>query len=107
CEDFQRPNRRAVGGRGTNDRTHLSNNSGVWNEAGAALDFSIAPAYYQTASFRVALAVTALALLWAFYQLRVHRMESQVTIRLEAMIREHSPRMVTVFLEALRLATHI
>ena len=26
-----------------------SNNDGVWNEAGASLDFSIAPAYYQTA----------------------------------------------------------
>jgi DNA-binding NarL/FixJ family response regulator len=25
-----------------------SNNSGVWNEAGASLGFSIAPAYYQT-----------------------------------------------------------
>src|SRR5262249_9910386 len=29
-------------------RVIASNNSGVWNEAGASLDFSIAPAYYQT-----------------------------------------------------------
>ena len=29
------------------------NNSGVWNEAGALLDFAIAPTYYQTAWFRL------------------------------------------------------
>ena len=33
-------------------RVRGSNNSGVWNEAGAALDFSIAPAYYQTRWFQ-------------------------------------------------------
>src|SRR6478672_5532091 len=27
------------------------NNDGVWNETGAALDFSIAPAWYQTTLF--------------------------------------------------------
>ena len=35
-------------------RVTASNNSGVWNEAGAVLDFSIAPAYYQTTWFRAA-----------------------------------------------------
>ena len=37
-----------------NYRFHViaSNNSGVWNEAGAELDFNIAPAYYQTTWFR-------------------------------------------------------
>ena len=33
-------------------RVMASNNSGVWNEAGASFDFSIAPAYYQTAWFQ-------------------------------------------------------
>jgi hypothetical protein len=33
-------------------RAIASNNSGVWNETGAVLDFAIAPAYYQTAWFR-------------------------------------------------------
>ena len=33
-------------------RVMASNNSGVWNEQGASLDFSIAPAYYQTNWFR-------------------------------------------------------
>ena len=34
-------------------RVMACNNSGVWNEDGASLDFSIAPAYYQTNWFRV------------------------------------------------------
>ena len=33
-------------------RVIACNNSGVWNETGASLNFSIAPAYYQTAWFR-------------------------------------------------------
>jgi hypothetical protein len=32
-------------------RVTASNNSGVWNDTGATLDFSIAPAYYQTRWF--------------------------------------------------------
>ena len=35
-------------------RVVACNNSGVWNQAGDTLDFSIAPAYYQTAWFRLA-----------------------------------------------------
>ena len=34
-------------------RVIASNSSGVWNEAGDSLDFSIAPAYDQTTWFRV------------------------------------------------------
>ena len=33
-------------------RVIACNNSGVWNEQGDTLDFSIAPAYYQTNWFR-------------------------------------------------------
>ena len=41
-------------------RVMASNNSGVWNEEGALLDFSIDPAFYQTKWFRVA----CVALFW-------------------------------------------
>ena len=41
-------------------RVIASNNSGVWNEQGDVLDFSIAPAYYQTNWFR-ALCVAAVS----------------------------------------------
>jgi len=53
------------------------NNSGVWNEAGASLDFSIAPASYQTTWFRSLCVVAFLALLWTAYQLRLHTVEQR------------------------------
>jgi PAS domain S-box-containing protein len=50
-----------------------ANNSGVWNEEGAQLQFIIAPAIYQTAWFRLGVAVLAAALVWGAFQLRVRR----------------------------------
>ena len=52
-------------------RVMACNNSGVWNEEGASLDFAIAPAYYQTNWFRALCALTFMAMLWTVYQLRV------------------------------------
>jgi PAS domain S-box-containing protein len=62
-----------------NYRFHVmaSNNSGVWNEAGAELDFNIAPAYYQTTWFRGLCVLAFLTLLWAGYQMRVHQLQEQ------------------------------
>ena len=57
------------------------NNSGVWNEAGAFLDFSIAPAYYQTTWFRLSCVAAFLALLWALYQLRLRQVARQFNVR--------------------------
>ena len=46
-------------------RVIASNNDGVWNEQGAELQFSIAPAFYETWSFKVAMGVmVVLAVLW-------------------------------------------
>jgi PAS domain S-box-containing protein len=58
-------------------RVAACNNSGVWNDAGAFLDFSIAPAYYQTNWFRTLLAAAFLTLLWAAYQLRVRQLRNE------------------------------
>jgi PAS domain S-box-containing protein len=62
-----------------NYRFHVmaSNNSGVWNEAGAELDFNIAPAYYQTTWFRGLGVLAFFTLLWAGYQMRVHQLQEQ------------------------------
>jgi signal transduction histidine kinase len=63
-------------------RVIASNNSGVWNETGASLDFSIAPAYYQTAWFRTLVVVMFLSLLWAAHRLRllvVERHQAEIT----------------------------
>ena len=53
------------------------NNSGVWNEEGATLDFAIAPAYYQTNWFRGIGAAAFLALVWGLYQLRIQQARRQ------------------------------
>ena len=71
-------------------RVVACNNSGVWNEAGASLDFSIAPAWYQTNWFRVASAATFLLLLWFVYQLRLRQLRHQFSIGLEARVNERT-----------------
>jgi len=58
-------------------RVMASNNSGVWNEQGASLDFAIAPAYYQTNWFRALGVVALLALLWVSYRARVRQLRRQ------------------------------
>lgn len=61
-------------------RVIASNNSSVWNQEGASLDFAIAPAYYQTNWFRALCALTFLALLWTIYQLRVRALERRQAV---------------------------
>ena len=65
-------------------RVTACNNSGVWNEQGASLDFAIAPAYYQTNWFRALCGLTFLAMLWTVYQLRVRALE-----RRQAVLEKH------------------
>lgn len=58
-------------------RVIAANNSGVWNNEGATLQFSIAPAWWQTAWF-YALAVAALALLlWGAHNLRIRQLRRE------------------------------
>jgi signal transduction histidine kinase len=71
-------------------RVAAANNSGVWNEAGASFDFSIAPAYYQTAWFRAICAAAFAALLWALYRLRIHQFARQFNVRLEERVNERT-----------------
>jgi len=58
-------------------RVTASNNSGVWNETGATLDFFVAPAYYQANWFRALCVAAFLALIWAAYQVRVRQLRHQ------------------------------
>jgi PAS domain S-box-containing protein len=58
-------------------RVIACNNSGVWNETGASLDFSVAPAWYQTTWFRTCCIVAFLALLWTAYQWRIRHLRSR------------------------------
>jgi PAS domain S-box-containing protein len=58
-------------------RVIASNSSGVWNEAGAALDFTIAPAFYQTVWFRALGVVLFLIVLAVIFRLRLRHLERQ------------------------------
>src|SRR5215470_15917162 len=69
-------------------RVLACNNSGVWNETGASLDFSIAPAYYQTSWFAFLCAGGFLGLLWAAYQMRLQQVTVQVRQRMEGRLEE-------------------
>ena len=71
-------------------RVAACNNSGVWNEAGATLDFSIAPAYYQATWFRVLCIVFSLAFLWWVYKLRRRQLLQQFNMRLETRVNERT-----------------
>jgi len=71
-------------------RVMASNNSGVWNEAGAAFDFSIAPAYYQTAWFQALCVAAFLALLWGLYRYRLHQIAREFNVRLEERVGERT-----------------
>jgi PAS domain S-box-containing protein len=54
-----------------------SNDSGVWNEQGATLDFAIAPAFYQTVWFQVLGVCLFLVVLTGLFRLRIRRLEHQ------------------------------
>ena len=71
-------------------RVMASNNSGVWNEAGAVLDFSIAPAYYQTGWFLASLMAATLLLLAGLYQLRLRFLNRQFNLRMEERVNERT-----------------
>jgi len=71
-------------------RVIASNNSGVWNQEGAALDFVIPPAWYQSNWFRALCVAAFLALLWALYQLRLGQVAQQFNMRLEERVGERT-----------------
>jgi len=71
-------------------RVMACNNSGLWNEVGTFLDFSIAPAYYQTNCFRLSCGAAFLALLWGLYQFRLRRLAREFNMRLDERVLERT-----------------
>ncbi len=66
------------------------NKDGVWNEEGATLRFSVAPAWYQTNVFQVLSAVSGALILWALYRLRVHQIEATAGARFDERLAERT-----------------
>ncbi|MGC2184367.1 MAG: two-component regulator propeller domain-containing protein [Terriglobales bacterium] len=71
-------------------RVIACNSDGVWNESAAKLDFSVAPAYYQTNWFRALGAILFMTLLWAAYHWRVRQLQHQFDLTLEARVSERT-----------------
>ncbi|MGC2719006.1 MAG: triple tyrosine motif-containing protein, partial [Candidatus Acidiferrales bacterium] len=66
------------------------NNSGVWNQTGTSLQFSVDPAYYQTIWFRICCVAAFLLLLWGLFQLRLRELAHRFNIRLEERVGERT-----------------
>ena len=54
-----------------------SNEDGVWNPDGATIAFQIAPFWYETQLFRVALALAVVFVLFAAYRVRIWRVRAR------------------------------
>jgi signal transduction histidine kinase/ligand-binding sensor domain-containing protein len=71
-------------------RVIACNNDGVWNEVGASLYFSIAPAWYQTKWFRVLCGVSGLFVVWVLYRLRVRQIHKSLSARFDERMAERT-----------------
>jgi len=69
-------------------RVLASNNDGVWNETGATLGFSIAPAFYQAIWFQLLCWASGGAIVWLLYLLRLKQATAQIQGRLEERLAE-------------------
>lgn len=67
-----------------------ANEDGVWNRTGAALQFTVAAAFYQTWWFRASLALAFLGAIWALYQWRIRQVSAQLTARLNDRLAERT-----------------
>jgi signal transduction histidine kinase/ligand-binding sensor domain-containing protein len=66
------------------------NNDGIWNDSGATLDFSIAPAWFQTKWFFVLSVLSGLMLVWAFFRLRMRQMQKSISARFNERLAERT-----------------
>ena len=87
-------------------RVIAANSDGVWNETPAKLDFSIAPAYFQTNWFRALCAALFLAMLWMAYRLRVRHLQRrfEMTLLAEEKLREKDDALETTRTELARVS---
>jgi signal transduction histidine kinase/ligand-binding sensor domain-containing protein len=80
-------------------RVIASNNSGVWNEQGATLAFSITPTLWQTSWFWALCAIAFAAFLWEMYRLRTRQLARALAIE------NHQRELELELAHANRLAT--
>jgi signal transduction histidine kinase/ligand-binding sensor domain-containing protein len=67
-----------------------SNNDGVWNDQGAMLAFSIAPAWYQTKIFKFGCILFAVLLVWTIHRVRVRQVAQAIGTRFDERLAERT-----------------
>ena len=71
-------------------RVIACNNDGLWNEQGAVLDFSVAPAWYQTNWFLVLCIAAGIVVVWAAYRLRLRQLARAMSARFNERLAERT-----------------
>jgi signal transduction histidine kinase/ligand-binding sensor domain-containing protein len=71
-------------------RALASNDDGLWNEEGASVAFTIAPAWYQTTVFRILALLAVLLLLWLAHRERLQQASRSIRARFDARIAERT-----------------
>ena len=71
-------------------RVIACNNDGTWNEIGAALEFNIAPAWYQTNAFLIISIAAAILVVWGLYRLRVRQISRVMSARFDERLAERT-----------------
>jgi signal transduction histidine kinase/ligand-binding sensor domain-containing protein len=66
------------------------NNDGVWNEAGASLDFTVLPAWYQTNWFRILCLACCVFLVSTLYRLRMRQVAASINARFDERLAERT-----------------
>ena len=66
------------------------NNDGVWNDAGAILNFTIAPAWFQTVWFRFLLVAAVLLMIFGIYRLRVRQIARAMSASFDERLAERT-----------------
>ena len=71
-------------------RVIARNNDGVWNEAGATVEFNLIPAFYQTTWFYLLCFAISTYLVWFAYQWRVKRISTHLDMQFEERLAERT-----------------
>ena len=67
-----------------------SNNSGVWNQVGSSIAFTVEPAWFQTRWFAAVCVLLAAAILYGLYWLRVRQVRQRLQLQYETRLEERT-----------------
>jgi signal transduction histidine kinase len=71
-------------------RVTAANKSGVWNEAGATLEFSVAQAWFQTEWFYASCVLAGLLIAWTIYRIRMRQVAGSLRARFDERLSERT-----------------